>query len=51
VQPGDLRAALEKLLADDAGRKKLGEAARNSRRETVHGSRPRNWRRFSLSAW
>ena len=28
VQPEDLRAALAKLLADDAGRKKMGEAAR-----------------------
>jgi glycosyltransferase involved in cell wall biosynthesis len=28
VQPRDLRAALARLLADDAGRKKMGEAAR-----------------------
>jgi glycosyltransferase involved in cell wall biosynthesis len=28
VQPRDLRAALQELLADDAGRKKMGEAAR-----------------------
>jgi glycosyltransferase involved in cell wall biosynthesis len=28
VQPGDLRAAVQKLLADDSARKKMGEAAR-----------------------
>jgi len=51
VQPGDLRAALEKLLADDAGRKKLGEAARKFAQGERFTDRAAELAEILASAW
>jgi len=51
VQPGDLRAALEKLLADDAGRKKMGEAARKFAQGERFTDRVAELAEILTSAW
>jgi len=45
VQPADLRVALQKLLDDDAGRRKMGEAARKFAQGDASRIARRSWRR------